>query len=105
MPKVRLAQDAFSKFKGLMFERAENFDYALVFILPREGRIESSVHMMFVFFPIDIVYLDAQKKVVEKATLEPWILNYTPKMGAKYFVELPEGKTKGISIGDEVEWD
>ncbi|HLC92688.1 MAG TPA: DUF192 domain-containing protein [archaeon] len=103
--KVRLASDSFSRFRGLMLENKENFDYALVFVLAGETKIGASVHMMFVAFPIDIAYLDSQKKVVDTATLQPWILNYTPKAAAKYFVELPIGAAKGISIGNRLEWD
>ena len=104
MGKVRLADSAFARMKGLMFERKENFDYALVFELPHAGRMAASVHMMFVFFPIGIVFLDAGKKVVDIAALAPWMLNYTPKKAAKYFVELPEGKAEGVSIGDIINW-
>ncbi len=102
--KVRVAADFFGNLKGLMFERQENFDYALIFGLPVETRLGASVHMMFVFFPIDIVFLDAQKKVVDKATLRPWMLNYTPQTAAKYFVEMPLGTGAGTKIGDRVEW-
>lgn len=102
---VRLANTTASRGKGLMFERPENFDYALVFLLPSESRIGASVHMLFVFFPIDIVFLDAGKKVVDKATLRPWTLNYTPKAAAKYFVEMPAGRAATVSIGNVIGWE
>ncbi len=87
-----------------MFERADNFDYALVFELPRESRLGASVHMFFVFFPIGIVFLDSEKKVVDKAVLKPWMLNYTPKKAAKYFVELQPEKISEIKLGEKLEW-
>ncbi len=102
---VRLASTAFTRMKGLMFEEKSKFDYALIFVLPDETRVGASVHMMFVQFPIDIVYLDAQKKVFEKARLHPWMPNYTPKKAAKYFIELPEGKAKKIALGESLEWE
>ena len=104
MQKTLFAETFFSKAKGLMFEKKSNFDYALVFVLEKESKIGASVHMMFVFFPIDIVYLDSKKMVVDKASLNPWLLNYTPKKPAKYFVELPKGKAGEIKIGDELGW-
>lgn len=102
--KTRLADGFFGRFKGLMFERKENFDYALIFELGHETCAGASVHMLFVFSPIDIIFLNAEKKVVDKATLRPWILNYTPQQAAKYFVEMPKGKASSISIGDKLEW-
>jgi len=103
--KIKTANTSFSRFKGLMFEKKENFNYGLVFELDKEGRINSSVHMLFVFFPIDIVYLNPEKIVVDKATLNPWKLNYTPKKPAKYFVELPKGTANKIKLGEILKWD
>ncbi|MFH1390825.1 MAG: DUF192 domain-containing protein [Candidatus Diapherotrites archaeon] len=103
--KTKTANTSFSRFKGLMFEKKENFDYGLVFELDKEGRINSSVHMLFVFFPIDIVYLNSEKIVVDKTTLNPWILNYTPKKSAKYFVELPKETASKIKLGEKLKWN
>ena len=103
--KTKIANTSFLRFKGLMFEKNENFDYALIFELTRESKIGSSVHLMFVFFPIEIVFLNSQKIVVDKATLNPWKLNYTPKKPAKYFIELPVGNKKRISLNEKIEWD
>lgn len=102
---ARLARGFWGNFRGLMFERTENFDYALIFELPAETRLGASVHMMFVFFPIDIIFLNAQKKVVDKAKLQPWALNCTPKAPAKYFVEMPYGYADKIGLGDRLGWE
>jgi len=105
MQKTRFANSLFSKFKGLMFETRKNFDYALIFPFSKESRIGSSIHMMFVFFPIDTIFLDKNKIVVDKSTLNPWLINYTPKKSAKYLIELPQGKAKAIGIGEKLSWD
>ncbi len=103
--KVKFAISFFEKFKGLMFEKKENFDYALVFFLKKNTKLGASVHMLFVFFPICILYLGENKKVVEKAVLEPWTFNYTPKKPAKYFIELPVKFSGKIKIGDKISWE
>ncbi len=102
--KTKFAKTFFEKFKGLMLESEKNFDYALIFTLGYKTRIRASVHMLFVFFPIDIIFLDENKKVVDKATLKPWTLNYTPKKPAKYFIELPKKLGNKIKIGDKLKW-
>ncbi|MCX6801675.1 MAG: DUF192 domain-containing protein [Candidatus Diapherotrites archaeon] len=102
--KVRFADSFFLKFKGLMFEKKERFDYALVFPFGEETRLGASIHMLFVFFPMAAVYLDSGKKVVDIAILKPFILNYTPKKPAKYLIELPEEKAKLVSVGDRLEF-
>ncbi len=101
---LKFADNFLRKLKGLMFEQKKNFDYGLVFEFSRESRIGASIHMLFVFFPIDVVYLDSGRKVVDVATVNPWTINYTPKKAAKYLVELPVGKAKEIKIGNELSW-
>lgn len=91
--------------KGLMFEKPEKFDYGLIFDILKESRINASVHMVFVFFPICIVYLNENKRVVDKAILKPFLPNYTPKKSARYFIELPVSKNSMVFIGDYVEFD
>jgi len=105
MPKVRLAETHWDKMKGLMFEDPKRFDYALVFVLPKESVSNASIHMLFVFFPIDVVYLNKNKKVVDIAkNVAPFSLGYVPKKASKYFVELPAGKSRGIKIGHVLDW-
>lgn len=102
---ARFARTFLGKFKGLMFARGSKFNHALVFELGNETRMGASIHMLFVFFPIDAIYLDAKKRVVDVVrALKPFALNYTPKKPAKWFVELPAGWAKGTEIGDEIAW-
>lgn len=105
MNRVVLAEQHWQKLKGLMFEDPGRFNYALVFVLPRESIANASIHMLFVFFPIDVIYLNKDKKVVDLAkNVQPFTLGYVPKKPSKFFVELPAGKSKGIKLGDVLQW-
>ena len=58
--------------------------------------------MIFVFFPIDVIYLNKNKKVIEmKSNFRPFTF-YSPKKNAKYVIELPKGtiKKSRTSMGD-----
>ena len=75
----------------------------LIFAFKNEQII--SLHMFFVFFPIDILYLDKNKIVVEKKeNFRPFTM-YTPKNKAQYVIELPENSIKEIKIGDCLTFD
>lgn len=105
MVKSKLAKTHWEKMKGLMFEDFKKFDYALIFVLPRESLSSAAIHMLFVFFPIDLIYLNKGKKVVDIArNVQPFSLGYSPKKPSKFFVELPAGKALGVKIGHELEW-
>lgn len=57
------------------------------------------LHMLFVFYPIDILFLNKNKEIVEiKQNLKPFAF-YTPKNKAKYIVEMPKNSRK-FKIGD-----
>jgi uncharacterized protein len=57
-----------------------------------------AITMFFVFFPIDIVFLDKDKRVVElKENLRPF-RNYISKEKIHSFIELKQGIIKKYSI-------
>ena len=63
-----------------------------------------SVHMFFMRFPIDIVFLDRELSVVGVVhDLRPWRL--AGRRGAKAALELPAGEAArvGIGAGDRLE--
>jgi uncharacterized membrane protein (UPF0127 family) len=98
--KVEWARSAREKILGLMFRK--EMKRPLVLELPAEMRVGASIHMMFVRFPIDAVFLDKHRRVVDVAkNLRPWTLNYTPKKAAKYVLEMKAGTAK-YRVGDKV---
>lgn len=92
-----LAHSAARRMKGLLGRRE----------LPAgEGihlRPASSVHMFFMRFPIDVVFLDRDLRVVDvRSGLRPW--RVAAKRGAKSALELAAGEAerRGIRIGDRL---
>lgn len=84
----KICNDIISKAFGLMFSKPK----PLILIFKREKIIP--LHMLFVFYPIDVLFLDKEKRVVEiKENLKPFSF-YTPKKKAMYAVELPSGSIK-----------
>lgn len=96
---AELCGDIFSKSLGLMFTLKPK---PLIFIFKKEKIIP--LHMLFVFYPIDVLFLNKNKAVVEmKENLRPFRF-YTPKKKAKYVIELPEStiKKSRTKIGDKI---
>lgn len=93
----------FSKAKGLMFTFPLK-NKGLVFIFEKEKRI--SLHMFFVFYPIDLIFLNKNKRIVEmKENFLPFNL-YMSKRKAKYVLEFPIRTIKMTKseIGDKIQW-
>ena len=80
----RECKTAFSKAIGLMLSKPK----PLVFVFPDEKIVP--LHMFFVFYPIDVLFLNKEKKVVEmKENFRPFTF-YTPNKKARYIIELPK---------------
>jgi len=93
--KERVCKSIFSQARGLMFRPKRN----LVMVFPKEQRIK--LHMFFVFYPIDVLILDKDKRIVEiKRNFKPFTFWNAQKKG-KYVMELAYSKEYGI--GDRLE--
>ena len=92
-----LCKNIVSKTIGLMFSRKKN----LIFVFDREKRI--SLHMIFVFFPIWVIYLNKDNIAVFIKKLYPFISYCYPKAKALYIIELVEDPK--VSVGDLIKWE
>lgn len=98
--KAKICDDSFSKFIGLMLSKQHK--KTLIFKFKKEQII--SLHMFFVFYSIDVLFLDKNKIVVDKKeNFKPFTF-YSSKKKATYAIELPEGaiKKSKTEIGDEL---
>lgn len=99
--QIKNARTYFQKAKGLMFTCKKDFNYCLIFDMGAESKIQSSIHMMFVFFPIFVVFLNENKVVVDTKIARPWGF-YSSKAPARYVLELPVKYIEKIRTGDKL---
>lgn len=98
------AKTFFSRAIGLMFKGNLEEDTGL--LIKFSSLLTSrSMHSFFMRFPIDLIFIDSDMKVVDLATLKPWRI-YNPKEQCTWVLEVNEGtiKRKGIEIGDQLEF-
>jgi uncharacterized membrane protein (UPF0127 family) len=92
-----LAETPLTRLKGLLGRRE---------LLSGEGlllRPTSSIHMFFMRFPIDAVWVDKGLKVLRiSPAVAPW--KVAGCKGAKGVVELPAGEAarRGVQVGDQL---
>lgn len=92
--------------KGLMWRRSMDEDKGMLFVM--DSLVPQSFWMLNTYIPLDIIYLDENKRVVSIAE------NTTPKSTdpipsgapALYVLEVNAGYAarKGIKVGDRMEW-
>ncbi|MFB6216883.1 MAG: DUF192 domain-containing protein [Candidatus Aenigmatarchaeota archaeon] len=104
---VDVADSLFKKLKGLMFKNIDG-DSGLFLSFDREKR--PGIWMPFVPQDLGLIFLDADKKVVDKKlgkrmTLNPgsWQI-YKPSEPCKYVLECDPERLDVISMGEVFEW-
>ena len=96
----KILDDVLSKFIGLMFSK--NGKKTLILKFNKEKII--SLHMLFVFYPIDALFLDKNKIAADKKeNFKPFAF-YTSKRKAMYVIEMPNGAIRKAKteIGDKI---
>jgi uncharacterized protein len=93
MPFSIKKADTFStRLKGLMF-RKKPLENEGLWISPC-----NSIHMCFMHFPIDAVFIDKQNNIVHLVeNLQPWRM-VMPVKGAHSVIELPAGTIQNLNL-------
>lgn len=89
---IKIADNFFTRFKGLMFKKELNINEGLI-INPC-----NSIHMFFMNFPLDILFVNENNEVVEiLENIKPWRVSKL-YFNAEYVVELPINTVKSKNI-------
>ena len=95
----KIYKNPISQFIGLRFSKKTNM--ILIFELNKETRINASIDTLFVFYKINLIWLDKNKKVVDiKKNIKPFIPLIIPRKKARYILEFT--KPMSIRIGDVI---
>lgn len=100
--RARRCASFFCQFRGLMFRRRLPPDEALLLVGRRESRLETAIHMFFVFFPIAVFWLDREGRVVDRTLARPFRPLYVSRRPARDVLEGPPELLERISIGDRL---
>jgi uncharacterized membrane protein (UPF0127 family) len=101
---IEFARTTFRHVLGLMFRKSIPYDYSMIFILKKPSQV--SIHMLFVFFPIDVIFLNKEKKIMGFSRLRPWV-GYKAMEDIKYIIEMKAGTIEMFHLcaGGQMEFD
>lgn len=100
--RVVLCRSFFSKFRGLQF-RKQLVDEAYVFVF--DSMAKRPFHMFWVFFPIDVLWLDSAQRVVHVSRgVRPFVFHVSAPVPSQFVIEVAAGVADDVKIGDVVKW-
>jgi uncharacterized membrane protein (UPF0127 family) len=96
--------DSFScRLRGLTFRREIPDGEGLILVESSEGRINTTIHMLFVFFSISVFWVNSEGLVVDRTLAKPWGF-YAPKHAAQFILEASPRILDEVQIGDQLEF-
>jgi uncharacterized membrane protein (UPF0127 family) len=92
------------RFIGFQFRRRLNPGDALVLVHEKDTINRSSIHMLFVFTSLTVIWINKQGFVTHTVIAKPWRLFYASPNPASFVLETSPDFIDQISIGDELEF-
>lgn len=104
IPAARWCNSFATKLRGFTFHAPITENEGLVLVETAESRLATGIHMLFVSFPLGVLWVNAAGQVVDTAVAQPWRLSYTPKSPAQYVIEGHPARLAHVRIGDNIEF-
>ena len=88
--------------KGLMFSKQLKQNHSILLKFKKEKN--QPIHMFFVFFPIDAVWINKSNKIVHiQRNIKPFNPLVNPQKRATAILETKNNATKQLKIGDKLQ--
>ncbi len=101
---ARYCDSFLCRLRGLMFRSSLPLDTGLLLVEARESRLETAIHMLFVFMDLAVIWIDSGKVVVDTVLARAWRPAYAPRQPARYILEIHPRRLNEFKIGDRIEF-
>ena len=102
--QVRYCDTFFTQLRGFTLRSHLTPEEGLVLVGKRDSRLDSSIHMLFVFFDLSVLWINSGMQVVDKVVAKSWRPAYFSRQPARYVLEIHPGRWGDFEIGDGVEF-
>ena len=76
----------------------------LLLVEARDSRVDTSIHMLFVYMDLAVIWINSSNVVVDTVLARSWRPAYAPRQAAKYILEINPERLNEFNIGDYVEF-
>jgi hypothetical protein len=90
------------RLRGLTFRRSLPFDEGLLLVQGQDSRMEASIHMLFVWIDLGIVWINNAQQVVDIRLARRWRPAYLPARPARFVLELSPERLGDFNVGDQL---
>jgi len=90
------------RLRGLMFRSSLAQSEGLLLVEARDSRIDTSIHMLFVYMDLAVIWINSGYTVVDTVLARSWHPAYAARQPARYILEIHPSRLNEFSIGDQV---
>jgi uncharacterized membrane protein (UPF0127 family) len=102
LARARWCESLLCRSIGLMLRRRLGDEEGLLLVQRAKDAVSAGIHMLFVFFPLGVLWVAQDGKVVDSVLARPWRI-YVPKEKAYYILEGHPRILDDVSVGDMLE--
>lgn len=95
----------FSRLRGYMLKNRVSRNEGLLFVGSNETVANSAIHMFFMRFNIAVIWLDTERRVVDRKIAKVWRPYYAPRAAALFIIETHPDRLYDFEIGDKMEFE
>lgn len=100
----RFCDDFLSRLRGFTFRKNLSSDEGLVLAEKRDSKLDTSIHMLFVWTDLAVFWVDSSMTVVDKVLARSWRPYYASKIPCRYVIEIHPSRLGDFQIGDKVDF-
>jgi uncharacterized membrane protein (UPF0127 family) len=100
---VKYCDSYMCRLRGLMFSPPVPPGCGLLLIYPRDSRLESAIHMLFMRCDLAVIWINSDCQVVDKVLALKWKPAYSPTRPARFVLETHPSHLDDFDIGDRVQ--
>ena len=93
------------RFRGLQFVTSLPEAGGLLFVSDHDSKSDTTIHMLFMFMSIGVIWVNSEGIVVDKKLAKPWRLAYVPAAPAQYFIEANPSVLERVAVGDKLAFE
>ena len=103
--RARWCQSFFSRLRGFTFRSKLENEEGLVLVESRDSRLDTSIHMFFVWTDLAVVWVNSDDEVVDNRLAKAWHPYYAPAKPARYVIEFHPNRHGDFKPGDKVSFE
>ncbi|MCA9960704.1 MAG: DUF192 domain-containing protein [Chloroflexota bacterium] len=104
LPRAKWCDGFGSKLRGFTWRRHLAAEDGLVLVEKADSRVNTAIHMLFVFFDLGVIWVNDAGQVVDKVLARAWRPSYVPQSPARYVIEGHPDLLQQVQVGDTVEF-